>query len=120
MFQSERLELVGLRTIKPPWRTARSGLRLPALLFLCAAGACAAAMFAPGVAPAQDKGTLNPEPLPPLAHPDDPKNLAKQLFGRKTTPTPPPARPIGSYAKGCLAGAVALPITGPTWQVMRL
>ena len=28
--------------------------------------------------------------------------------------------PIGSYADGCLAGAVALPITGPAWQVMRL
>jgi penicillin-insensitive murein DD-endopeptidase len=31
-----------------------------------------------------------------------------------------PVRPIGSYANGCLAGAVTLPITGPTWQVMRL
>jgi len=120
MFQSERLELVGLRTIKPPWRTARSGLRLPALLFLCAAGACAAAMFAPGVAPAQDKGTLNPEPLPPLAHPDDPKNLAKEAFGRMMTPAAMPPRPIGSYAKGCLAGGAALPLTGPNWQVMRV
>jgi penicillin-insensitive murein endopeptidase len=30
------------------------------------------------------------------------------------------ARAIGSYAKGCLAGAVALPVNGETWQVMRL
>src|ERR1044071_2478807 len=30
------------------------------------------------------------------------------------------ARTIGFYSKGCLAGAVALPINGPTWQVMRL
>ena len=29
-------------------------------------------------------------------------------------------RTIGFYAKGCLAGAVALPINGKTWQVMRL
>ena len=36
------------------------------------------------------------------------------------TPLPGPVRPIGSYANGCLAGAVTLPITGPTWQVMRL
>ncbi len=29
-------------------------------------------------------------------------------------------RAIGSYARGCLAGATALPVDGPTWQVMRL
>ena len=29
-----------------------------------------------------------------------------------------PAQPIGFYARGCIAGAVALPITGPAWQVM--
>jgi penicillin-insensitive murein DD-endopeptidase len=65
-------------------------------------------------------GTLNPQPLPPLANPDSPSTPAKELFGRKLTPLPGPARPIGSYADGCLAGAVALPITGPAWQVMRL
>src|SRR5437762_6581587 len=32
----------------------------------------------------------------------------------------PISRTIGFYSKGCLAGAVALPINGPTWQVMRL
>ena len=30
------------------------------------------------------------------------------------------ARSIGYYTHGCLAGGVALPINGPTWQVMRL
>jgi len=30
------------------------------------------------------------------------------------------ARSIGLYSRGCLAGAVALPVTGPSWQVMRL
>jgi penicillin-insensitive murein endopeptidase len=30
------------------------------------------------------------------------------------------SRSIGSYAKGCLAGGVALPINGRGWQVMRL
>ena len=45
---------------------------------------------------------------------------AKLLFGAKTTPAPLAARSIGAYARGCLAGAVALPINGPTWQVMRL
>ena len=65
-------------------------------------------------------GTLNPIPLPPLANPDSPTTPAKELFARKTEPLPGPARSIGFYADGCLAGAVALPITGPAWQVMRL
>ena len=65
-------------------------------------------------------GTLNPEPLPPLANPNAPNLPAKELFARKLTPLPGPVRPIGSYSNGCLAGAVTLPITGPTWQVMRL
>ena len=45
---------------------------------------------------------------------------AKELFGSATAPAPLAARSIGSYAKGCLAGGVALPINGPDWQVMRL
>ena len=36
-----------------------------------------------GAALAQDKGTVNPKPLPPLANPDDPKTPAKELFGRR-------------------------------------
>ncbi len=45
---------------------------------------------------------------------------AKILFGRVDKPSDGAPRPIGSYAKGCLAGADALPIDGPHWQVMRL
>ncbi|WP_029074231.1 penicillin-insensitive murein endopeptidase [Kaistia adipata] len=45
---------------------------------------------------------------------------AKILFGDVKTPIPLEARAIGSYAKGCLAGAVALPVNGPQWQAMRL
>lgn len=45
---------------------------------------------------------------------------AKQLFGAETTASNQPAEPFGSYAKGCVAGAVELPETGPTWQAMRL
>ena len=45
---------------------------------------------------------------------------AKQLFGGVAAPSAGPTRSIGSYAKGCLAGAVPLPIDGPNWQVMRL
>jgi penicillin-insensitive murein DD-endopeptidase len=42
-------------------------------------------------------GTLNPEPLPPLANPNAPNLPAKELFARKLTPLPGPARSIGSY-----------------------
>ncbi len=45
---------------------------------------------------------------------------AKQLFAAAKTPAPLAARSIGFYAKGCLAGAKALPVDGPGWQVMRL
>ncbi|KMW58989.1 Murein endopeptidase [Candidatus Rhodobacter oscarellae] len=46
--------------------------------------------------------------------------LAKALFGAKGTGSAQPAAPYGGYAKGCLAGGVELPETGPTWQAMRL
>ncbi len=46
--------------------------------------------------------------------------LAKQLFGAKSAPSHQRPAAYGSYAKGCLAGAVQLPETGPTWQAMRL
>lgn len=69
---------------------------------------------------AQTPGTLDPRPLPPLANPADPTLAAKELFGRALAPAPLAARALGSYARGCLAGAVALPVDGPAWQVMRV
>jgi penicillin-insensitive murein DD-endopeptidase len=69
---------------------------------------------------AQDRGSVDPKPLPPLNNPNDPKLGAKELFGRKVLPAAMPTRVIGFYAKGCIAGAEALPINGETWQVMRL
>ena len=45
---------------------------------------------------------------------------AKQLFGTVKTGAPIAARAVGFYAKGCLAGAKALTVDGPGWQVMRL
>jgi penicillin-insensitive murein DD-endopeptidase len=88
------------------WRIALSGVAIAAI--------------ATSVATAQDKGTVDPKPLPPLANPDDPKTPAKELFARRANAAPLQARSIGFYAKGCLAGAVAMPINGSTWQVMRL
>jgi penicillin-insensitive murein endopeptidase len=45
---------------------------------------------------------------------------ARDLFGAKKKPAHMPARAIGFYNRGCLAGAVALPVDGPHWQAMRL
>jgi penicillin-insensitive murein endopeptidase len=71
-------------------------------------------------ASAQDRGSLDPKPLPPLANPDDPAVPAKELFGRRDRPAALQSQAIGSYARGCVAGAAAIPHDGSTWQVMRL
>jgi penicillin-insensitive murein endopeptidase len=55
-----------------------------------------------------------------LVAPAQAESLANQLFGAHDLPSNQDAMPIGSYAKGCGAGLVELPETGPTWQAMRL
>ncbi len=45
---------------------------------------------------------------------------AKKLFSSFGAPAKLAPRAIGTYAKGCMAGAEALPVNGPAWQVMRL
>ena len=45
---------------------------------------------------------------------------AKQLFGKAKSAAALPARAIGFYSRGCLAGARRLAIDGPSWQAMRL
>ncbi len=46
--------------------------------------------------------------------------VARDIFGYQARPAPGPARAIGFYAKGCLAGAKQLAETGTAWQAMRL
>jgi len=77
-------------------------------------------VLAAGGALAQDKGSVNPKPLPPLANPNDPHLGAKELFARKLLPSKGPAHVIGSYTKGCIGGAAQMPLNGDNWQVMRL
>ena len=91
---------------------------------------CALALVAgaPVVIYAQDGGVEGPKPIlvaakkavakKKVAKPTGPP--AKVLFGAAKSPAPMAARAIGFYAKGCLAGAKALPIDGPGWQAMRL
>jgi penicillin-insensitive murein endopeptidase len=79
---------------------------------------CVAALVAAGGVGAQTIG-----PLPVIADIAN-KTLdqvpVKKLFGAQKSPANLSARAIGSYARGCLAGAAMLPITGPAWQAMRL
>jgi penicillin-insensitive murein endopeptidase len=76
-------------------------------------------LLVPAIGLAQDVGTMDPDPLPPIANPN-PATPAKQLFGRETVPADLPSRTIGFYSRGCLSGGIALPVDGPDWQVMRL
>jgi penicillin-insensitive murein DD-endopeptidase len=55
-----------------------------------------------------------------LAAPAQAEKLANKLFGAMDVPSAQDSMPIGSYARGCAAGLVELPETGPTWQAMRL
>jgi penicillin-insensitive murein DD-endopeptidase len=55
-----------------------------------------------------------------LALPAQAETKANQLFGAADAPSQQPPAPVGSYAKGCAAGNVELPESGPTWQAMRL
>ncbi|HVC53051.1 MAG TPA: penicillin-insensitive murein endopeptidase [Stellaceae bacterium] len=48
-----------------------------------------------------------------------PADAAKRVFGEAANPTPGPTESVGSYARGCIAGAMPLPADGPDWQVMR-
>ena len=71
----------------------------------------------------QHNNTTSKEPSAeetPVKEPPAKEPPANELFGAAPGPAPLAARAIGSYARGCLAGAVALPINGPDWQVMRL
>jgi penicillin-insensitive murein endopeptidase len=66
-----------------------------------------------GIAPGLAQDASSPAPTPAQNPPQDTDTL-------EPTPFPGPPRSIGSYADGCLGGAVPLPIDGPDWQVMRL
>src|SRR5262245_18503416 len=93
-------------------------LAISLILILCC-GAVAAEQATPRKTVATavpPKPTAKPAPKKPA--PKSP--IARDMFGAATVPAPLAARAIGSYAKGCLAGGVSLPINGPDWQVMRL
>ena len=93
------------------------------LIIFC--GAVSAEPAGPIRNAATQGGVEKPKPKPatkPAAKkpPPKPSPVAREMFGAASTPAPLAARSIGGYAKGCLAGGMALPINGPNWQVMRL
>lgn len=90
----------------------RSGMRL----------GLAALITLPGIAAAvaQSPATVGVAPPPVAASPPGQPAAAKSLFGAAKVAAPLKPQAIGDYARGCLAGARAIPIDGPAWQVMRL
>ena len=55
-----------------------------------------------------------------LAAPAAAETTAAKLFSAVPIPSQGVSMPIGTYSRGCAAGAMQLPETGPTWQAMRL
>lgn len=80
----------------------------------------------PATAPVTDTPSpaiAAPAPLPPpkpVISDKKEETPAKQLFSAEKLPSLGKAMAIGYYPRGCLQGGVALPVNGPTWQVMRL
>ncbi len=58
-------------------------------------------------------GHARSEAAAAAANPEAPSTPAKELFARKATPFPGPARSIGGYADGCLGGALRAADHGP-------
>jgi penicillin-insensitive murein endopeptidase len=99
---------------KPVQATGALGLATPATAAAAPAPPAAAGASPPtattaAAKPADTAKAAKPDPVP-----------AKKLFGAAKVAARMTPRAIGSYAKGCLAGAEALPIDGPAWQAMRL
>ena len=93
-------------------------IRIAALLavsFAFAAGAIAAER----VRVAQATPPLPPE-KPAIAEDKKDAVPAKTLFGSEKLPSLGKAMAIGYYPRGCLQGGMPLPVTGSSWQVMRL
>ena len=96
------------------------------LVLLLGCAALAAGAAATSAAPTKKPAVIHASaPLPPTKPMSaemkrEQVTPAKQLFGEKKLPSLGRAMAIGYYPRGCLQGGVALPVNGPTWQVMRL
>lgn len=112
--------------------TSRWSRRTPiAIAIAMAAATVAGPAFAQSAAPAnegeetpaaksQSQGMTPGTIVQPIRPSTAPVIAARTLFGAMREPAPLPARAIGGYTKGCLAGGRQLAVDGPTWQSMRL
>jgi penicillin-insensitive murein DD-endopeptidase len=91
---------------------------MPPIPFFGFSALCMALALTFALATPADARTSEVRPMP------KPTNLerlpAKELFGAASKPAKSAPKAIGSYAKGCLAGAAELATDGPAWQAMRL
>ena len=97
-----------------------SALAVTLGLLAASSGLAAAGTAAQAPAASATSAPLPPErpkPAEPTAEQTEP---AKVLFSHKELPSIGKPAAIGYYPRGCLQGGVALPVTGATWQVMRL
>ena len=90
----------------------------PALIALC----CTLLLSSCSTTGGRDISGAREAPLPTIGASAGPRSnqIAKRLFGAKAVGSSQAPAPFGGYANGCLAGAVELAETGPTWQAMRL
>jgi penicillin-insensitive murein endopeptidase len=73
--------------------------------------------FSSGPALAQAPTRLDTPSLRSFIQQSNRSTPAREFFARASEPAQIPPRAIGSYSRGCLAGAVALPMKGEAWQV---
>lgn len=88
----------------------KTGILIAALLVTASCRNNDVTQAAPSNAPAATVSTQNAGDT----------RVAKEVFGYIPAGSSQRPEAIGSYSRGCQAGAVALPETGPTWQAMRL
>lgn len=125
---------------RPAGRTAAPGRREPAAARTGAPAPSAGRLLRAGTGPHLPAtlaaltlaGCVASTPTAPPASADLPAFLAsaevsrdattpaRTYFGARAQPTEGPALAFGSYARGCLSGAVQLAESGPGWQAMRL
>jgi penicillin-insensitive murein endopeptidase len=90
-----------------------AGLTLALTLAACQTGG------SPVTIASQNANPGAPAASAAAADPSDTR-IAKEVFGYLSTSSTQQSEAIGGFARGCQAGAVQLPETGPTWQAMRL
>lgn len=92
-----------------------------AIALILVLGSCGGGGGGGGIAPVAAPRESSDQALARLsAQNADDNRVARNLFGAAGRPSAQVPEAIGFYSRGCMAGAVQLAETGPTWQAMRL